>query len=328
MPNKKKSNTKKKEKKVQQNLNSNNLDALTRLGDALSSLDQKEGNKVDCVNEDGNVEINIGMKLSHWREMSDEVKHAYKMLNDGAELIKATSTKYTLVGKINIDDGSRFSEELRQGCELISTAALLVHQPSLGCTPSLCKYVKRRSRSIIAAVTSLVESFISTKAMESNVGAQKTGVVWNECDEIFKTPKGNRACMRRDMFTWVGDCNETMQEFQEMVDLGPVAAVVAPTTASSSDKHGVEGSEPDNGTAWDDFCENVGTGDQYTNEELEITKKCLTIIKCSRGALGLAMKACECAGGKITKMQQQDEEEQSKAILQWISNLYEFKSSW
>lgn len=105
MPNNKKASGKKKEKKVQKNLNNDNLEALKRLSSALSSL----GNETKATtesNEEGKI---IGYPLSHWRELNEDVNNAYKMLFDGAELIRATSTKYTLVGKIDINDGSRFS---------------------------------------------------------------------------------------------------------------------------------------------------------------------------------------------------------------------------
>ncbi len=108
MTNKKKSSSgnKKKEKAkapTQQNLNAENLEALQRLSAALKSLDDK--GLAEC----GNRENQPGIILSHWRELDGEVLHAYKMLNDGAELIKATSTKYTLMGKINLEDGSKFA---------------------------------------------------------------------------------------------------------------------------------------------------------------------------------------------------------------------------
>ena len=94
---------------------------------------------------------------------------------------------------------------------MISTAALLVHQPTIGCSRSLRKYIKQHSRGTVTAVISLIESFQSLKAMDKNIGAQNTGVVWSQCDDILtKLPKGNRAAMRREIFTWVGDCNETM----------------------------------------------------------------------------------------------------------------------
>ena len=110
MPNNKKSSSAKKKEKsnIQRNLNKDNLAALERLSSALSSLgtEQPKNSKGSCNGEDESM---VGIYLSHWRELNDEVNSAYKMLFDGAELIHATSTKYTLVGKIDINDGSRFS---------------------------------------------------------------------------------------------------------------------------------------------------------------------------------------------------------------------------
>ena len=315
--NKKSSSEKKKALKAQKNLNAENLDRLKRLSDALASLDDKgtlpiNNNVGNNSNDD--IERIIGLSLGHWRDLDDETKYAYKMLNDGAELIKATSTKYTLVGKINVDDGSKFSEDLRQGCELISTAALLVHQPSIGCSRSLRKYVKQHARGLVTSVMNLIESFESFIALEKNVGAQNTGVVWSRCDEILtKLPKGNRAAMRREMFTWVGDCNESMQEFQEIVDLGPTN-----TNASTGEK------EASDSSTWDDFCDNIGTGEQYTDREIDIAKSCVKVMKCSRGILNLMIKACECAGNHASSLIEEEENKvQSKAIYQWISNGHE-----
>lgn len=105
MPNKKKSSQKKEKSKAQKNLNADNLNSLKRLSSALASLDDK-----GTINSDDSTdERKLGLNINHWRNLDDDANHAYKMLNDGAEVIKATSTKYTLVGKINVDDGSKFS---------------------------------------------------------------------------------------------------------------------------------------------------------------------------------------------------------------------------
>ena len=157
------------------------------------------------------------------------------------------------------------------------------------------------------AVIALIESFVTLKALDQNTGAQKTGVIWSACDEIAKIPKGNRASIRRDFFTWVGDCNESMQEFQELAEMD----------RPSEDKDEGESS------TWDDFCANAGTGEEYTNEEVQIVKSCVAIMKCSRGSLSLVLKACECAGDELKKIQSNDDEK-SKCILQWISNVYEY----
>jgi hypothetical protein len=109
MSNKKKSSKIKEDAKRQKNLNADNLESLKRLLDAIASLDD---NNIGGTSINNNVTSNddlVAIRINHWREMTDEINHAYKMLHDGAALIKATSTKYTLVGKINVDDGSKFS---------------------------------------------------------------------------------------------------------------------------------------------------------------------------------------------------------------------------
>jgi len=192
----------------------------------------------------------------------------------------------------------------------------LIHQPSLGCARPTRKFIKQHARSIITSVIALVESFVTLKALDGNEGAQKTGSVWSACDAIStKLPKGNRACMRREMFTWAGDCNETMEEFQEIVDLGPVE--------SASDGQIDEGNNSDDPNSWDKFCENMGTGERYTNAEIDVANACLAIIKCSRGVLNLALKASECAGNEIKTCKETTDALDSKGILQWISNLHE-----
>jgi hypothetical protein len=235
------------------------------------------------------------------------------MLQDGAQLIKNISTKYTLLGKINLEDGSKLSTELRQGCELLSTAAFLIHAPSSGCARSTRLFVKQRCLAVVKSVTTLMESFVSLRALEGNVGAQLTGAVWQACDEVVeKTPKGNRACVMKEMFTWVKECNETMQEFEDLVGLGPLCDGENGTVVEGNDKAG-EGSSD-----WDEFCENLGTGEQYTNDEMPIIKACLALIKCSRGIIGLSLKALECAGsaaeGNISH---------PTLVFQWMTDLHE-----
>jgi hypothetical protein len=304
MVNNKTTTSSKKAAKVStKNMNKETLLALRRLATALKELDDAGKNEV--------TEENIGIAMSHWRDLPPEVDHAYKMMSDGAELIKATSTKYTLIGKIDVDDGSKFCNELRQGCELISTSAFLIHQPSMGCARSTRHFAKQNARAVVATVLALIESFESLRAINGNTGAQLTGAVWSACDKIIeKNPKGNRTCIRRELFTWVAECNETMQEFQDLLD----------STA--------EGQE-DNTKAWDKFCSNPGTGENYTSLENPIVMACIAIVKCSRGILGLAIKSLECAGDEVGMLPEDadpsvdKEKTRRRAILQWMSNLHE-----
>lgn len=268
--------------------------------------------------------------LRHWRNIPADIMGAYQMLHDGAQLIKTISTKYTLMGKISIEDGSQFATELRQGCELLSTAAFLVHNPNSGCARSTRRLVKQRCLAVVQSVTTLMESFVSSRALEGNVGAQLTGAVWHSCEEIMeKTPKGNRACMMKELFTWVKECNETMEEFEELIGLGPLEEKIV--GEEDNDEAVAEGY-----SKWDEFCEKLGTGEHYAKDEMPIVKACLALIKCSRGIIGLSLKALECAGSAVECHGEASDENEGKVsrdsvtdsshhllVFQWMGNLHE-----
>eukprot|EP00579_Thalassiosira_antarctica_P018778 CAMPEP_0201933136 /NCGR_PEP_ID=MMETSP0903-20130614/30904_1 /ASSEMBLY_ACC=CAM_ASM_000552 /TAXON_ID=420261 /ORGANISM="Thalassiosira antarctica, Strain CCMP982" /LENGTH=513 /DNA_ID=CAMNT_0048472961 /DNA_START=54 /DNA_END=1591 /DNA_ORIENTATION=+ len=272
------------------------------------------------------------LPLSHWRTLPLQVTSAYKILNDGAEYIHATSTKYTLVGKIDIKEGGNLAVELRKGAELIGTATLLLFSPSCGSSRSLRHYVKQSSRSVLASVISLVKSFedgvSQGKANDgNNIGAQKTGVVWSACDKLTGSlPKGNRAAMRRELMVWVRDCNESIEEFEEVLSLGPL-------------------DDDDD----DDGDDAMMDEDQYRGKEMKVAKASMNVMKCSKNLLGLVLKACECVGEHADKLSQggnevaeaggeesttilehpddsaekQQMDDKRREMLRWISNLHE-----
>lgn len=300
MPSSKKS-SKSKAKAANRNLNNETVVVLKRLQSAIKELDNKGKNQIITP-------PNVSIPINHYRDITPELEGAYKMLEDGANLIKNVSTKYTLLGKINVEDGSKYTTELRQACELISTSAFLVHQPNVGCARATRTMIKQKCSSILNSVIALVESFVSLKALDGNIGAQLTGAVWSACDQVLENcPKGNRTCMRREMFTWVRDCNDTMEEFQELIDL------------STDGEDGTESEGNDE--------------DVYSSNELVVAKASLALIKCSRGIINLSMKASECAGTELSELEKklQSEDEESKniiktrklSILQWINNLHE-----
>jgi hypothetical protein len=191
-----------------------------------------------------------------------------------------------------------------------------------------------------------MEAFVSMRALEGNVGAQLTGVVWQACDEVMeRTPKGNRACMMRELFTWVKECNETMQEFEELMGLGQDQDQV-----SSRHDDGHENNDKNQETGndkmqqsekvdasfhgWDEFCENLGTGQQYAKDEIPIIRASLALMKCSRGIIGLTLKALECAGSTLESDCQQDGTNKegsvryhphghAQDVFQWMSHLHE-----
>jgi hypothetical protein len=253
------------------------LEALERLATSLSELPDKKSSP----------------KLSHWRLLSEPVETAYKVMTDGAELVKATATKYTLVGKINVEEGSKLAKDLLQGCELVATGALVICEDTVGCSRSARHHVKQAARAIIATTLELVRVFANGSVFEEKeqIGAQKTGATWSACDQFFKIPKGNRASMRRDLFTWTKECNETMQEFTEMIQLGPL------------DNDEEEGSD-------DAFGD-----DQYTAKELPIVEASLALIKISRGSMNVALNGCEAAGDAARGNAEE-------GLLEWIATLH------
>ena len=307
MVNKKKSK-KNQNKSTVRNVNNETIAALKRLSVALKELDNRGASSTTSTN--------AGVALSHYSILPEEVTQSYKMLQDGASAIQTISTKYTLMAKISLEDGSTFASELRQGCELISTATFLVHQPISGCGRSTRTYLKSKSLAIVNSVTSLIEAFVSGEALNGNVGAQLTGAVWQACEAAESLPKGNRACMRRDLFSWVRECNDTMEEFQVLVDLGP-----ADGDNDDDDVNG--GGQEDEDARWDDFCNNPGTGEQYTDKEMPIVEASLALIKCSRGILNLSLKACDCASDEVEKNGDNQDTDRKMQNMRWISNIHQ-----
>mmetsp|Transcript_23362 Transcript_23362/g.32728 ORF Transcript_23362/g.32728 Transcript_23362/m.32728 type:complete len:378 (+) Transcript_23362:202-1335(+) len=277
--------------------NKKTLEALKRLAMTLTDL-----NEIPSSDETA--------ALSHWRELPEQVETSYTMMQDGASLVEATSTKYTLVGAIDLDEGAKLASDLLKGIQLIAAGAFVIcnDKDHVGCSRSARHYARQSARSIVSTTISLIEAFLCKESWSNqDVGAQKTGAVWSSCQALQKMPKGNRTSMRRDLLTWAMECNETMQEFTEMVELG--------ATSSS------ENQDDNDAEAWDDFC--GGDDDQYTELELHIAEACVALIKCSRGTLNVALKACECAGEAITQSKSAGNQDRMKAILYWINSLFD-----
>lgn len=274
------------------------------------------------------------MPLSHWRVVPPDAKEAYEMFEEGSKLTKATSTKYALVGKIDKKEGSKLSVDLRKGCELIASAAVVLHDPSAGCSRSARSHSKKLARSVLATVISLIRSYVDGTASEggdNNVGARRTGAVWDACDRYATLPKGNRNAMRRDLMVWTSEVLETTEEFGGYLELGPAKE-------EGEQEEGTSEGEKEEEDRWDDFCE--GNTDQYVARELPIVEACVGLMKCTKGSLNLATKALEAVGkglpqeevgggdddddaddeGSEKKEQTRD---RKKRALQWMSDLHE-----
>lgn len=230
------------------------------------------------------------LSLSHWRTLPLHVSSAYQLLSDGASYIHATATKYTLVGKVDSKEGGHLALELRKGAELVGTGTLLLFSASCGSSRSLRRYVKLASRAVLASVISLVQAFEDGLAQGqandgNNLGAQKTGAVWSACDHLTKKlPRGNRSAMRRELLVWARDCSESVEEFEEVLSLGP-----------RDDRGGGDDSEEE---GEDDTMDE----EQYTEKEMRVARSGVNVMKCSRNLLGLALQACECVGERADEL--------------------------
>ncbi|KAG7340803.1 Grap2 and cyclin-D-interacting-domain containing protein [Nitzschia inconspicua] len=232
-------------------------------------------------------------KLSHYRVIPNEVQKAYTLIDNGAQMVHSTATKYTLVGKISLTDQIKLGTDLLRGCELIGASLHILLQDATGCCRAVRKLTQRASLAIFINVLHLVQSFEDESAMQGNVGAQKTGAVWEACDQILNKmlPKGNRNAIRRELFTWTQEINDSMEEFQELLDMGPCEA---PGDMDGEDE--------------DDYDEDdlFGGDEQYNDNDFPIATACLGLLKNSRGNMKIALEICELLGDKAGETEGDD----------------------
>jgi hypothetical protein len=277
------------------------VDALQRLLDSVTSW--------ECSSS--------STSLSHWRVVPPVVTQAYDILTQGAALIHATSTKYTLMGKIEKEHPYQqlvIAQDLWQGCQLVATAVLVLLDPTNGTAYALRHAVHQAARGILTTVQQLVQVFANHEALDSehheHLGAQKTGAVWSTCNVILEKqlPKGNRNAMRRDLLIYIQECQETMHEFQAMLDLGARVE----KDADDDDDH-------ENEDTFDD------DEDQYTSEELPLATACVALIKCSRGCLNATLQACESVGSHLDRpLASNDQNDTMRSTrLQWLAQVHD-----
>jgi Grap2 and cyclin-D-interacting len=279
-------------------------------------------------------------RMTYFRVMPPVVTQSYEILQQGAAMVHASSTKYTLLSKLALaakadpnssEDGAVIAvlQDLLRGCQLIGTAIVLLHDDSAGCGSSARRHALQAARAIVHTTLALLAIISCSNTHDSvaydaevnsnssiddtaavavvneegpraeNEAAQKTGAVWSSCNVILerRLPLGNRNAVRRDLLSYVVECNETMQEFQDMIEkAGPISSI-------QEDNRGEQQGEEVCG--WEAFLQ--GQTDQYRVEELPIATQSLALIKCSRGALNVTLQACEAVGRSL--------EEDSGAIL-------------
>lgn len=246
--------------------NSELLSSLESIADTLKELDDKNG----------------APRLSHYRVLPQDVSEAYELLQNGATLVHSTSTKFSLMGKISVKEQERqFCNIMLQGCQCIATSCLVLHDNQTGCARSTRKHCKQACRAVLNTVIQLVKIWNDGVSAESS--SQRTGAVWEMCDAIIeqKVPKGNRNSIRRDLLTYSMDCNETMKEFQAMVD------------SSTS-------------------CE--AGGDEYTATEASVVSSCIYLIRCSRGCINLSLQVMEVLGKRIDESKGDSSDEVDFAV--------------
>ncbi len=249
--------------------------------------------------------------LSHYRVLPENLQTAYALLQQGATLVRATATKYALVGAIDTKDQGSLGTDLLKGCELIGASCHVTMPDPNGCSRALREYTQKAALSIFVATLKLVEAFypelasskqtISVASKDNNVGAQRTGAVWEACDHILNKmlPQGNRNAMRRELFTLTRECNDTMEEFQELVELGP--------REETTNEENVEEEEGDYFGNDDD--------DQYSELELPMAQACLGLLKNSRGNMKVALEACEALGKLEQECSESEKSKHLRAIL-------------
>ena len=160
------------------------LQGLQKLSESLKTLD-------------GRSSIVPG----HYQEIPHDIQQSYMVMQQGANLVHATSTKYTLVGKFSPDEQNKVAQDLLKGCQLIATGTLVIGNDNYGCCRSTRVYTKRAARAVVSTVTQLVDAFVQGDGgildKDNNLGAQKCGAVWQTCDTIMnkKLPQGNRNAM-------------------------------------------------------------------------------------------------------------------------------------
>lgn len=190
--------------------------------------------------------------LSHYRSIPAAVQAVYDTLIPAAHLISSTATKFALLARTSGDapPPMEYAADLLRGSRILVAACWTLQSPDTGCSVS----VQRHTRQAVRAVLRAVGTFLSDPS------APHTGVVWEACNVIVeqKVPRGNRNAMRRDLFTYLSECQETIREFQTLVDESP------------------EDDEEDE--------------DHYSAQELPMAEGGLGLLKCSRGSLKAAME--------------------------------------
>ena len=194
---------------------------------------------------------------------------------------------------------------------------------TIGAAPSLCRHTKNAIHQIIHSVVQLLQVFpvqsscatnststtsttTSTTAMDP---AQRTGVVWEACETIIGVttattttttkkrmtttiPLGNRNAIRRDILQYKLECQDTIQEFELLLQQSQEQMNHHHKTSSSKNNNNKDEDENDDS---DDDEEEFYT----TLHEIKIVTPCVALLKCSRGVLNITLNMIDHIGMSI-----------------------------
>jgi Grap2 and cyclin-D-interacting len=293
------------------------LEGLRRLSETLAALSPASRSDVlaRCRSgSDPHSDDNEDKALhcwTHYRVLPPEVRQSYEMLEQGAQLVHATSTKFALMAKIDGGKSHEMAHDLLRGCSWVGTACLVL-DPRLG--GAARRHALNAGRSVVRSVLHLLleeqpehqgddaqHNHQQPAPPSSSALAQRTGVVWESCDVILnrQLPLGNRTAMRRELLGYMKECQETVIEFQAMIDAGPLLLEDAEgkTNPPSSKDDDVDRDDDDDEDEWDAFLD--GETDRYRPEELAAVVPCVAMVKCSRGTLNLVLQALDVMGARL-----------------------------
>lgn len=202
---------------------------------------------------------------------------------------------------------------------MIATGVLVIHSNEQGCARSTRHFGKQASRAVLATTVDLVTVFAQHHEHDTkNLAAQKTGAVWNTSDSLLKVPQGNRNSIRRELFTYVMECNETLQEFTELIEEGASSNGLETIGEEESNAVGTNNNNDMGEATWDDFCD--GNDQQYSASELPVATASLCLVKCSRGSINVCLKACESVGN-VVESSGENKSDARVPLLDWIKTL-------
>jgi Grap2 and cyclin-D-interacting len=202
---------------------------------------------------------------------------------------------------------------------------------AIGASQSLCHHTKTAIHKIIHSVVQLLQVFPSSttgsNGSDNNNNnnnmdpAQYTGVVWEACQTIIgdttknttttthqnnksrnmisTIPLGNRNAIRRDIFNYKLECQDTIQEFELLLQQSQNRIRTVNTNLNSNNNNNKKKRYDDSSDDDDDDEEDDEDEFYTTLQEINIVTPCVALLKCSRGALNITLNMIDHIGLSI-----------------------------